>query len=187
MLVMAKDSNQALSTLDDTAMELARAKFGDIQDLSLMQRSALTMGKMYADRHWLGDHFEHDPEVAVTCVELAQIRKHQMVLYLQRERDLERLAIKEDVSYEEAIFLAVSRKTHQNVNRELDRLSKLGKTRTDQLIAIADNMGLHPGTVDDAVEFHVRHVLEQEGILRTEVDGEDMAPIGYGADEVYED
>ena len=159
-----------LRPVEDIALGQAIAKFGDIEDLSVMQRSAVEMGYMYAKRHWLGDYYMADPEIQVTCIELAQVRKQQMVLMLQRERDLERIALEEGVSYEQAVFLAVSRQTHKAVNAELTRLSDLGGRRTNQLIIISENLGLTPETLDDAVEQTVRRILENEHLIEGEMD-----------------
>lgn len=157
---MTKD----LPAIDDVAMEKAVARFGATEDLTLMQRSVVEMGAMYARRHWLGDYYELDPEVAVNCVELAQMRKTQMVLLLQKERDLERIAMEEDISYEEAAFRAIQRDTHTKVNQELERLSKLADQRTHKLIVIADNLGFMPDTIDDAVRQIVDQQLKDAGL-----------------------
>ena len=156
-----------LSKLEDVAMGLARARFGNIENLTLVQRSAVEMGLVYAKRHWLDKYYLTDPEVAVNCVELAQIRKHQMLLLLQKERDLERMAIDEGITYEEAAFKAVMRGVHKNVNKELERLNVLAGQRTNQLIVIADNLGLMPATIDDAVQQTVERVLRAKGYGQT--------------------
>jgi len=159
-----------LATIDDTAIGLARLRFGDIGELTLMQNSALEMGRFYAKRHWLGKYYDTDPEVAVTCCELALVRKTQMILLLQKVADVERIAIEEGITYEEASFLAVSRQTHVNVDKELARLSGLGTQRTNQLIILADNMGLAPTTIDDAVAQTVARCLEEAGMIPGTVD-----------------
>jgi len=148
---MADEPQNKLEPIDDTAMSLARQMFGDIEDFSLVQKNAVEMAYLYARRFFLEDHFRQDPEVLLNCIELAQIRKNQLTLLLQRIADTQKTALQEDISYEEAVFLIAQRQRHQSVNEELEKLSKLAGRRTQALVNLSDN--LHHAASGEKVEM----------------------------------
>lgn len=157
-------TDKELAHIDDVAMTKAMARFGSTADLSMMQRTVIDTGQDYATYHYLGDHYTTDPEVAVNCVELAQTRRTQMVLALQKERDLERIAMEENITYEEALFRVTKRKTHAHVNKELERLDKLATARTEHLLKLANTYGRLPTAVEDAIGDKIASELKRHGL-----------------------